>query len=123
MSYKDRLVLTGLIPLSYRREALDIGSAHQAINGYFGQTINFLFPPRLQRRTTRFSERQNVLRDSDARTETYRSFYTQRINLLWNKLPDEVRAMPYVPGSRSFKTKVSLYYGQMCCNYFEVDNM
>ena len=121
--YISRLAQTNLMPLSYRREILDLNFIHQGINGKFGMVFTNMFPYRLYRRATRLSGEKNMLKPSYATTETYRQYFSQRANVIWNRLPSNIRAIPYDEDSKFFKNMLVTHYTLKLYNTFDVVDM
>lgn len=115
--YKERLLRTKLLPLSFRRELLDLKCLHQSLFG--SSNLRGMFPPK---RGTRYSAAPNMLRSSNAKTECYRAFYSQRANLLWNKLDSETRSLQFIQGSQIFNNRVNAYYFHKLNTSFNVNN-
>ena len=63
-TYKSRLTLTNLIPLSYRRELLDLSFIHPSIHGHYGRNFKDMFLFRQHRCTTRSAKETNMIKPS-----------------------------------------------------------
>jgi len=106
--YNTRLTQCNLLPLSYRREYIDVMFTHKAAGGVFGENIKGILPttdPNLRR-----ARHANTFTMPMIRTESFSHFYTNRIVAIWNNLPDLLRSMKYEPNSRKFRNAVLNYF-------------
>ena len=120
-NYKDRLQASNLLPLSYRREALDCGFLHKARAGILGETVFELCDVRPLRQNVRLDPDDNFLRLLPVNTETYANFYTRRIVNIWNSLPTETRRIVFTRGGTAFKSHVKKWYTHKLLTYFDPD--
>ena len=109
-TYKERLLACNLLPLSYRREMLDCGFLHKARAGILGETVLDLCDMRPLRQNLRLDPDDNLLQLLPANTETYASFYTQRIVGIWNSLPVNTRAIPHIHKGTALKNSLKKVY-------------
>ena len=99
--YSERLANLDLLPLSYRREILDLLFFHNCKTGVFvvpfEESVEF----------TTWRGDEHFLRGRLCRTETYCGSYFNRIVKVWNQLPCETRGEP---DHDIFKRKVLNFY-------------
>ena len=95
LDYKERLTVTDLLPLSYRRDILDItlfyNSVH-TLNDYNYQQFSLFIENQL-----RFGHCLNIVSTYQvSRKELYFNFYMFRIILLRNNLPTETKDIHFL---------------------------
>jgi hypothetical protein len=114
MSYKDCCLHLNILPLSYRREIHDLTFLFKYLNGDFD--IDYCDEIRVANvnSSLRSSSRGMLLKDNLVRTETYKSFYFNRIVTLWNVLPTEVRNSDNL---QTFKARLYQYYSAKLDTY------
>ena len=114
MSYKDRCLHLNILPLSYRREIHDLTFLFKYLNGDFD--IDYCDEIRVVNvnSSLRSSSRGMLLKDNLVRTETYKSFYFNRIVTLWNVLPTEVRNSDNL---QTFKASLYQHYSAKLDTY------
>ena len=120
-TYRERLVASNLLPLSYRRELLDCGFLHKARAGILGQTILDLCDVRPIRRNPRLDPNDNLLRLLPVNTETYACYYTRRIVNIWNSLPVNSRSIRYTRSGSAFKNSLKKGYHTRLIDTFNPD--
>ena len=107
MTYDERCKRLQVLPLSYRREVLDLvflyNCLHGAIDVDFTDEIAYVNSGRNLRSTSHGLNLQTKL----VKTETYKSSYFSRVVTLWNKIPLEVRNSSNV---NVFKHTVNDFY-------------
>ena len=124
LSYKERLKICNLLPLSYRREILDCVFLYKAIHGLSNVNLENLFT--FQGWDAPYQTRNQdpfLIKPKRANTETYMHFYTQRMSSLWNELPFGIRYMPPSLTCSSFKFGITQYYTHLRENFFDTDNI
>ena len=93
MTYDERCKRLQVLPLSYRREVLDLvflyNCLHGAIDVDFTDEITYVNSCRNLRSTSHGLNLQTKL----VKTETYKSSYFSRVVTLWNKIPLEVKTV------------------------------
>jgi hypothetical protein len=104
LDYKDRLTQSNLLPLSYRREALDCQFAHKGRSGVLGDKIKEMLTSRPARHNVRLNRGNTKIKFNKFRTETFGHFYTNRLPYIWNSLSDELRSITFDQKSSMFKT-------------------
>jgi hypothetical protein len=110
LDYKERLIRSKLLPLSYRRELLDCQYAYKARAGVLGTKSHQICSARPTRHNRRLNEGNTHIELRTFNTETFGHFYTNRIPVVWNKLSETARAIPYNPKSSNFKTIIRREY-------------
>ena len=113
INYKERLLLLKLLPLSFRREILDIQLFLKIWNSAnkFGldQYIHFTEPTIT--RITRSTTTAITLSYRRSRLSTTPHFYPYRLSLLWNKLPMVLRLkLRYMNENYKIKKILVPYY-------------
>jgi hypothetical protein len=106
MDYRERMAEANLVPLSYRREQLDLFFAHKARAGIFGLKLQTLCSVNQARRRLRGNIDRTLIHQGFSHTETYRHFFTHRLPPIWNSLPAETRNIEYIENSSVFKNAV-----------------
>ena len=118
---KERLQSSKLLPLSYRREAIDCSFLHIARAGNLGETVFELCDMRPLRPNPRLDPDANFLRLLPVNTETYANFYTRRIVNIWNSLPTDTRKVNFTRGGTAFKSRVKKWYTHKLFTNFDPD--
>ena len=109
VSYRERLVSLGLLPLSYWHEYLDLVFFFKAVNGLVDVSHDVLPELISETRTTRSSSGNQIsFRPAKCKTSTYQRSFFIRATRTWNSLPPTLRS----PGLniRQFKTDLQNYY-------------
>ena len=120
LSYKDRLVKLNLLPLSYWFEYLDLLYFFKCrIKLYNIDVSSYVTPCSLSFRSTR-STTSSDYRPNSCKTSTYRDSYFNRIVLLWNSLPSNIKACTSVS---SFKTLLRAHYYALLLSTFDPDRI
>ena len=120
--YELRLVLCKLLPLTYRREILDLLFAHKGISGALGPDIRDILPLRTQERRTRRDDHGILLANPSAKTETFFHCYQNRIVGIWNDLPRVIKDIEFTPKSRKFCNALVRMYWNKLASTFDVMN-
>jgi exonuclease III len=110
LNYKERLTRCDLVPLSSRREILDVQFAHKGRSGVLGEDIRTLCTNRPHRRNVRLDRGNSKIRAHSFQTETFSHFYTNRLPSIWNGLPEATRVLAYIPKSTIFKSMVRRHF-------------
>lgn len=100
-SYTDRLVYMNLLPLSFRREVVDLICMHQC----FYDSLDFNSAPFLNRFTKR--DDNLLLRQQKFHTEPFASSFFIRGVKLWNNLPFYIRRLV---DRNCFKRQLNIFY-------------
>ena len=102
--------ISKLMPLSFRRETLDINFAHKAREGTMGQAIQNMCITVPNRPNLRWNADPTRLQQGFAHTETFYHFFTNRLPPIWNSLQPYIRGLPYLQNSTKFKNAVKKHY-------------
>ncbi len=106
LSYKERLLHLGLLPLSYRREICDLLFFFKCINGLYDVDVNTSIRVRSNDRL-RSGNAGLIFTQIACNTETFQSSYIPRTIRLWNSLPRDIRqCSDFI----QFRKKVKLFY-------------
>ena len=122
INYKDRLIRCNLVPLSFRREMLDIFFIHKARSGSLGHVIQAMCISAPPARNLRWNSDLTSIRAGFTHTETFAHFFSNRIAPIWNYLPQQIRGLPYLEKSIRFKNAVKRVYHLRVNTYFEWEN-
>jgi hypothetical protein len=119
--YKERLQTLNIMPLSYRREILDITFLYKCINGHFNvdisKFVSFSCNKNYQTRNTL----DNLhLCTPHCNTESGKKLYYNRIVSIWNMLPYSIRNSTSV---FNFKSSVNEHYNNLLNSRFLSDNV
>lgn len=120
LDYKERLSELHLLPLSYRREYLDLCFIYKCLHSEYNidvfQFINIVEGGR----ETRFNNNTMRLRADICSTETFKRSYFNRIVNAWNLLPDHIRLCP---DTENFKKMVKDFYYLLLTDNFDAENV
>lgn len=120
MGYKERLDILGILPLSFRREILDLSFFFKCMNSEYNlNTAQYVETLPSVSRTTRSASAGNMLRPKLCRTETFARSYFNRVTHMWNLLPNECRLCT---DTAVFKRNVNRFYGELL-EYFNPDDV
>jgi len=107
--YRDRLIYCQLLPLSYRRELLDLSFLFKCFLGQYGIDIHqyISFPL-----TSLRSNSQAKLQPQKCLTTTFKNYFFQRIVHIWNALPLNIRTLKLSPvvTINTFKKAILVHY-------------
>ena len=101
LSYEERLTLLELVPLSNRRQYLDLIQAYRLINK-IDEMDHDVFSRDQGSRQTRSSNKFNV-REENCRLNLRKNFFTCRVGHEWNKLPEDIQKSNNI---EDFKIKI-----------------
>ena len=111
VTYKSRLQLTNLLPISYLHELLDTVFFYKAVNNLVFVDCEALPATRRLTRFTRSSSSNAISHiPKQSRTFTYQRSFFIRARRAWNVLPDELRTNPI--SLASFKRLLLQYYNR-----------
>ena len=121
-TYKDRLITTNLIPISYWHELLDLTLFFKATNGLITLHNDVLPLEVASKRLTRASSNTNIItyRPPKCRTLTFQRSFFIRTTRIWNSLPDKLRHRELT--LNQFKNRLHEYYKLALLNNFNVDD-
>lgn len=120
LSYKERLLSLGMLPLSYRREITDLSFLFKCIHGVYDVDVSrFNITRATNTINLRSAESGPLFRHGMCRTVTFQSSFYNRTLDVWNTLPGNIRNCT-TPAS--FKRSLKLhYYNKLACT-FDPDN-
>jgi hypothetical protein len=124
-NYKQRLLKCDILPLSYRREYLDLVFTYNYFNKLVDADLGNLLEIHDENIIPlRYGNYNKLLRDQSFRTETYRNFFSIRIVRLWNGLPQWLRDIELSEGMDNIEFKRSLkkYLFEKLSTEFKEDN-
>ena len=122
LSYKERLLSTKLVPLTYRREILDSQFAHKARSGVMGTFVQDLCSVKPPRHNVRLDRDNTKIHPRLINTETFSHFYSNRIPHIWNSLSPNLRRLPYIPNSSLFKNQIKQHFTNKINDTFDGNN-
>ena len=120
VSYKERLVKLNLLPLSYWFEYLDLVyffKCQLKLNNI--ELSNYVTPCSLSSRPTR-STTSKDFRPNSCKTSTYRDSFFNRVIILWNSLPFNIKSSNSVS---SFKNLLRAHYSTLLLSTFDPDRI
>ena len=131
INYKSKLTQLGLLPLSYRREIMDLDLTFKIIYDLLNHDLSRLIHIFADTRQdmagviTRRGENRLFHCERFSRTETSKNWFSGRIPVVWNTLPDDVRLK--MPGQglnplSAFKTAVNQFYKAKVITSFDDEN-
>ena len=121
MSYVQRLSKTNLLPLSFRRDVLDLKFLYKCINGQYllnvDTFINFTGSSNV---ATRSTDDPSLIKPPRCKTTTFQKAYFNRMYRSWNLLPTHIRNASTIESfSRQLKKflymKVPNFSPECCC--------
>ena len=119
LCYKDRLIKLNLLPLNYWLEYLDLVFFYKSLKGdvifarHFDEYFFFL------RGRTRRAISELYLKTNRTRTSHFRDFFFNRITILWNSIPDDIKLATSLD---SFKRKLKSFFFWRLYYVFGGDN-
>jgi hypothetical protein len=122
LRYKDRLLMTNLLPLTFRREVLDCQYTLKARSGVLGRFSYDLCAERTRRLNCRLDADHTKLPIKKVTSETFAHFFSNRIAHVWNSLPSHLRRMVFVPKSLRFRQLINHEFISRVENQFNSDN-
>lgn len=120
LDYVQRLVELGLLPLSYRREIMDLTFYFKSKMGLGNSQLLTHVNTIENRGTRRASIRGNTLYPRKCKTETFKNSYTNRLVQIWNQLPLSAQNANSIP---EFKAKIKEHYENKLVNEFDINNI
>ena len=101
LNYEERLTVLELVPLTNRRQYLDLIQAYRLINKI--DTLDHdLLIHNPNSRATRASQKSNV-KEEHCKLDLRKKFFTSRAAKEWNELPSEVQRLRNI---EDFKVKI-----------------
>ena len=125
VNYKERLITLNLLPLTFRREIIDLQTFLKIWNSDnklgLDNLLNFSLPNKGP--TTRAMATGLTLRYNRNKLITTAHFYPYRLTLIWNKLPYDIRTkLRYLTDSKKIKRIITPYYFNRLNEHFDPDN-
>ena len=111
LCYRDRLIKLKLLPLNYWFEYLDLVLFYKCMKGHiiFGRHFDEYFS--FLRRWSCRASTELYLKTNRARTSHFRDYFVNRITILWNSIPDDIKLATSLD---SFKRKLkSLFFWRL----------
>ena len=120
--YRDRLLATSLLPLSYWHEYLDVVFFYKANHDIFNIDKKILpFPqPQGQRQTRSFNPNSHKYKIPTYKTSTYEKSYKIRTSRIWNTLPNHITSKDRT--FSEFKNLLFKYYILALENIYDVED-
>ncbi len=118
LDYKERLSQLHLLPLSYRRERLDMRFLYKCFNSEFDIDISQFVHVVHSGRPTRSNNNSKNLRPILCRTECFKRSYFNRVTNTWNCIPEHCRV---AADTVTFKRNIRDFYNELFINQFESD--
>jgi hypothetical protein len=122
LDYDARLKLCDLLPLTLRRDFLDLVFFYNHLNDLCYSTLNVNFVVNHNIRTRQIVD-ELMLMNRPHNTMMYAKFYTNRIVKSWNKLPLEIRNIELTEAGRNTSFKGSLKKWLVSFFYEHFDNV
>ena len=91
LEYKERLLACGLLPMSFRREFLDLVFIFNSLYGLNDYCSEFYVKFNDVGSQRYRNENNIVCRGPVPKSDKYYFFYTNRVVRLWNSLPEEIK--------------------------------
>jgi hypothetical protein len=120
LDYKDRLKQLDILPLTYRREYLDMCMFFKCKNGI--QDLNVNEYVQFTSENVAFTRNRldkSKLRIPKTKTALYQKTYFNRIVQIWNALPETIRDNAEI---NIFKKQAYAYFTNMLHNHFDCEN-
>jgi hypothetical protein len=124
ISYNDRLLVCGLLPLSYRREYLDAIFMYNNIHGLNICNMSCFVKFNTSNVNTRSAIDDLCIQSNRMYSRNYELFYVNRIRYIWNSIPYYIRSEDLTDTGKNtcFKTNVKKHFTTMLLNEFDVSN-
>jgi hypothetical protein len=123
--YKSRLLTCDILPLTYRREIMDCVFFYNCLHNLVDINVMRIVLTHTSNLRTRSDVSDNVtLMCHPCNTESYLSFYTNRIVKLWNQLPSNIRELELSDSLSNivFKKELKSWYYNRFIETFNPDN-
>lgn len=119
IGYRERLITSKLLPLSYWHEIKDLVFYFKCRQGHYSIPIEYYVKPSNNIRSTRNNSTTNVLVPT-CRTKLFQTSYFSRITKLWNYLPSEIRSSN---SPNQFKSLLFKRYCTALLSAFDIDSV
>ena len=120
LDYVQRLIELNLLPLSFRREIMDMTLYFKSLVGLGNAQLLVQTRVTENRSTRRTSTNGNTLYGQRCNTETFKHSYFNRLVPIWNNLPIQIRNSMSLP---EFKAKIKEHYELKLVNEFDINNI
>ena len=124
INYKERCEYLNILPLSFRREMIDIKLHFKSLFvSDFSDIVASLSSDYKPDSRLRSNQNESLFYSRQVRTKTFKSFYSNRVVSIWNKLPTDLRQEQSLDG---FVRKLNSFYYLTCLkfqNTFNCDNV
>jgi hypothetical protein len=115
IGYSERIVKLNLLPLSFRRDIMDLNFFYKCLNGLNHVDVTYFVRFTSDSTViTRNSRDPNLLKVPLCRTNIYKNSYFNRISYSWNTLPLSIRCANNV---NAFKYKLKGYFTALLPNF------
>ena len=122
MSYTERLLKLNILPLSFRRDILDLKFFYKCFVGKYCLNVRkyLQFTCEHYNRNTRFSSDPYLIKYPFCKTKTFRNSYFNRIIYSWNRLPLKIRSSNNINALNAslkdyFRKFVPMFRHECCC--------
>jgi hypothetical protein len=125
LSYKNRLLECDLLPLSYRREMLDVIFLYNFINNLNSCRLTQAIKFHETNRYTRGAHMDDLcIVPKKVHLRSYDYFYSNRICGSWNNLPYDLRNcdLSEAGNNSSFKREAKQHFQNLLITKFDGDN-
>lgn len=120
-NYKERLLELGILPLTFRREYLDLCMFFKCMKNVYDFNISdHITFTNVNKQATRSTIDGIKLKIPVTKTLMYQKLYFNRIVFLWNKLPLDIRCQTKF---NLFKSRLHSYFAYLLENTFNSDNI
>ena len=119
LSYKERLISLGLLPLSYRRELSDLLYFYKCIHHVYDVDLSEVVSPVENTSNLRSASNGPLFRHRRCRTSTFQSSFCNRTVDLWNVLPANIRTCTTLA---AFRHCLKRHYRDKLVSYYDPDN-
>lgn len=119
LCFKGRLIKLKLLRLSYWLEYLDLVFFFKCLHGLIDFTHEFSYYFSFLKGNTRCASSGLHLKLNACRISSFRDFYFNRITLMWNSLPKNIKDSDTIS---SIKSKLKSFYFTRILNALDRDN-
>ena len=121
INYKERCEYFIILPLSFRREMIDIKLIFKSLFvSDFSDIVASLLNDYKHDSRLRSGQNGSLFYPKHVRTKTFKSFYSNRVVSIWNRLPTDLRQEQSLD---DFVRKLNSFYYLMFLNTFNCDNV
>ena len=121
MNYKERCEYLNILPLSFRREKIDIKLLFKSLFvSDFSDIVASLSSDYKPDSRLRSNQDGSLFYPRQVRTKTFKSFYSNRVVSIWNRSPTDLRQEQSLDG---FVRKLNSFYCLKFQKTFNCDNV